>query len=62
MTAWKTCATPPERDGWFEVERRFKDGSLLEEAEQIRYEDEWKVVRGSEILEHDVWREIGGME
>lgn len=58
MTDWNSCATPPTRHDWYEVERRFKDGGQLHEPERIRWEDGWKVIRGEEILNHNVWREV----
>ena len=61
---WKSCATPPERDGRYEVERRFITGEQLEAPEIMHWRGEWINKTGLDVSQYDVWREIeqGGGE
>lgn len=55
---WKTCATPPERDGLYEIECRFPDGEYLSGPEYLRWEGDWVGSFGLQIMPYDVWREV----
>lgn len=57
-TPWKSCATPPEKDGYYEVERLFKDGGQLWPPEPIKWSGQWEVNKGSDIMPYDRYREI----
>ena len=56
---WKTCATPPERDGLYEVQCLFPDGEPLTEPESLRWEGRWIGSFGLELMPYDRYRAIG---
>jgi hypothetical protein len=42
LTEWIPCTTPPVRDGWYDLERRLSDGSVIRRAERVRFANgEW---------------------
>jgi hypothetical protein len=42
LTDWIPCKTPPIRDGWYDLERRLNDGSVIQRAERVRFANgEW---------------------
>lgn len=54
LTDWIPCKTPPVRDGWYDLERRLNDGSVIQAAERVRFANgEWD--RHSSKSEIGVW-------
>lgn len=38
LTPWFPCTTPPVREGWYDVQRKWADQDLVR-AERIRFKD-----------------------
>lgn len=56
---WISCATPPERDGQYEVQCLFPDGEPLTEPEILKFEGgRWIGSFGLELMPYDRYREI----
>jgi hypothetical protein len=42
LTDWMPCTTAPVREGWYDLERRLNDGSVIQPAERVRFaKGEW---------------------
>lgn len=39
LTDFMPCTTPPVRDGWYDLERRLNDGSVIKSVERVRFQD-----------------------
>lgn len=65
LTDWMPCTTPPVREGWYDLERRLGDGSVIQLAERVRFANgEWDHMasesKRSIWTSMDYWRGVTG--